>query len=116
MRNRAVDQNGPQAEEEEVGRKAHALDDRAGNQRHRDDGQGALIADLQVVWDLVASRAVTFEADTAQEEPDVSPIQSFPGANAREYPTTAQSTPTNPSEMKLIIIVFNAFLERTSPP
>ena len=29
---------------------------------------------------------------------------------------TAQSTPTNPSEMKLIIIVFSAFFERTSPP
>ena len=29
---------------------------------------------------------------------------------------TAQSTPTNPSEMKLIIIVLSAFLERTSPP
>ena len=29
---------------------------------------------------------------------------------------TAQSTPTNPSEMKLIIIVLSAFFERTSPP
>jgi hypothetical protein len=29
---------------------------------------------------------------------------------------TVQRTPTNPREMKLIIIVFNAFFERTSPP
>ena len=47
---------------------------------------------------------------------DVSPIQLFPGAKASEYPMVAQSTPTNPSEMKLIIIVLSAFLERTSPP
>ncbi len=29
---------------------------------------------------------------------------------------SAHSTPTNPSEMKLIIMVLSAFLERTSPP
>ena len=29
---------------------------------------------------------------------------------------TAHSTPTKPREMKLIIIVFSTFLERTSPP
>ena len=47
---------------------------------------------------------------------DVSPIQLLPGANASEYPITAHSTPTNPSEMKLIIIVFRAFFDRTRPP
>jgi hypothetical protein len=40
----------------------------------------------------------------------------LPGANAREYPKAAQSTPTNPSETKLIIIVFRQFLDRTRPP
>jgi hypothetical protein len=29
---------------------------------------------------------------------------------------TAQRRPTNPSEIKLIIIVFSAFFERTRPP
>ena len=47
---------------------------------------------------------------------DRSPSQFEPGLSASEYPTSAQSTPTNPSEMKLIIIVFKAFFDRTSPP
>ena len=47
---------------------------------------------------------------------DRSPSQLLPGANASEYPTTAHRTPTNPSEMKLIIIVLSAFFERTRPP
>ena len=38
----------------------------------------------------------------------MSPIQLFPGVKAREYPTRAQSTLTNPSEIKLIIMVFSA--------
>ena len=46
----------------------------------------------------------------------MSPIQLLPGANASEYPNAAHSTPTNPSETKLIIIVFRAFFERTRPP
>ena len=47
---------------------------------------------------------------------DRSPIQLLPAVSASEYPTSAQSTPTNPSEMKLIIMVLRAFFERTSPP
>ena len=34
----------------------------------------------------------------------------FPAAKASEYPMTAQTTPTNPSAMKLIIIVFKRIL------
>ena len=47
---------------------------------------------------------------------DRSPSQFEPGLRASVYPMKAQSTPTNPSEMKLIIIVLRAFLDRTSPP
>ena len=39
-----------------------------------------------------------------------------PAANASEYAMSAQMMPTNPSAMKLIIIVLSAFFERTSPP
>ncbi len=46
----------------------------------------------------------------------MSPSQSLPVENANVYPSNAHTTATNPSEMKLIIIVFNAFLERTRPP
>jgi len=42
--------------------------------------------------------------------------QFVPSVNAIEYPMRAHNTPTNPSEMKLIIIVLSAFFERTSPP
>jgi hypothetical protein len=52
----------------------------------------------------------------ARKASDMSPIQLLPGDNASEYPTSAHSTPTNPSETKLIIMVLRAFLERTSPP
>ena len=44
------------------------------------------------------------------------PIHAVPGANASEYPSSAQVTPANPNAMNDIIIVFSAFLERTSPP
>ena len=44
------------------------------------------------------------------------PSQAVPGANASEYPSIAHATPAKPNEMKLIIIVFSAFLDRTSPP
>jgi hypothetical protein len=40
----------------------------------------------------------------------------LPGDRASEYPRSAQAMLTNPSEMKLIIMVLRAFLERTSPP
>ena len=45
-----------------------------------------------------------------------SPIQAPPVPNASEYPTIAHSTPTNPREMKLIIMVLRAFFDRTRPP
>ena len=45
-----------------------------------------------------------------------SPTTAPPSPNASEYPTTAQSTPAKPKAMKLIIIVFRTFLERTKPP
>ena len=47
---------------------------------------------------------------------DRSPIHLFPAVNASEYATSAQMTPVKPSAMKLIIIVFSAFFERTRPP
>jgi len=47
---------------------------------------------------------------------DRSPTHAPPSPNASEYPTRAQSTPVNPKAMKLIIIVFRTFLERTRPP
>jgi hypothetical protein len=47
---------------------------------------------------------------------DRSPIRLLPGAKESEYPATAHTTPTNPSEMKLIIIVLRAFFDLTSPP
>jgi len=47
---------------------------------------------------------------------DRSPSSALPEVKASEYPRSAQATPTNPSEMKLIIIVLSAFFERTSPP
>ena len=62
-------------------------------------------------------RALRLEPDAAQEQPRARRRSSrCPGANASEYPMTAHDTPTNPSEMKLIIIVFSAFFDRTSPP
>ncbi len=47
---------------------------------------------------------------------DVPPIQLEPSANAREYPMSAQRTPTKPSDTTLIIIVLSAFFDLTSPP
>ena len=47
---------------------------------------------------------------------DRSPIHALPVLNAREYPRSAHTIPTKPREMKLIIIVLRAFLERTRPP
>ena len=44
------------------------------------------------------------------------PTSEVPGANASEYPRRAHATPAKPNEMKLIIIVLSAFLDRTSPP
>jgi hypothetical protein len=45
-----------------------------------------------------------------------SPMAALPGPKASEYPINAHTTPTTPSAMKLIIIVFSAFFVRTRPP
>ena len=44
------------------------------------------------------------------------PTIGEPGAKAKEYPASAHSTATGPSDTKLIIIVLSAFFARTIPP
>src|SRR6185437_7437608 len=49
MRNRRVDENGPQPDEPEHGREFHALGEAAGDQRRRNDGKGHLEADVDAL-------------------------------------------------------------------
>ncbi len=49
VRQRRVDEHRPEADERHVGREPHALDDRARDQRRRDDGERALEAHEQHV-------------------------------------------------------------------
>ena len=44
------------------------------------------------------------------------PMIGFPGANASEYSTIAQSIPTTIMELKLCIIIDSTFFWRTIPP
>src|SRR5262249_278018 len=64
VRDRRVDDNRPERDEEEVGAEAHALDDRGRDERGRDDRERALIRHEQHVRD----RALRLEPDIAQEE------------------------------------------------
>jgi hypothetical protein len=64
----------------------------------------------------VRNRALWLEADPAKQHSRRVADPVVAGANASEYPITAQTTPTTPSDTKLIIIVFSAFFERTRPP
>src|ERR1043165_9109459 len=64
MRNRRVDEQRPERDERDVGTEAHPLDDRAGDQRRGDDGEGPLIREEQEVRD----RPLRAEADAAEEE------------------------------------------------
>jgi hypothetical protein len=60
---RHVDEDRPQRDERDVGGKAHALDDGAGDERRRDDAEGALVAHEQQMRD----RALRLETDTMEE-------------------------------------------------
>ena len=62
---RAVDEHGPQADEHEVGREPHALDDGARDERGGDDGERSLEAHEEQVRD----RPLFGEPDTVQEHP-----------------------------------------------
>jgi hypothetical protein len=64
VRDRRVDHQRPQDDEDEVGREAHAFDNRARDQGRRDDAERALIRHEQVVGD----GALRLETDAAQEQ------------------------------------------------
>ncbi len=49
VRDRRIDENRPQADEPEHGREFHALGERAGNQRRRNDGERHLEADVHAL-------------------------------------------------------------------
>ena len=64
VRDRAVHDDGPQADEGHIGREAHAPDDGAGNQGRGDDREGGLVGHEQQMGDA----APGLEADAAQEK------------------------------------------------
>ena len=73
----------------------------------------ALIAHEQAV----RNRALRLEADAVQEQPRRIADPVVAGRKRQRVSEHGpQPLPTNPSEMKLIIIVFSAFFDRTSPP
>ena len=63
VRDRRVDDDRPERDEDDVRREPHALDDGARDQRRRDDRERALVGHEQHVRD----RALRLEADAAQE-------------------------------------------------
>ena len=114
VRDRAVDDERPQRDEHHVGREAHALDDRAGDQRRRDDRERALVAHEQQVRNRALRLRGRRRAGTARDSVADPVVAGRERQRVADRPPRA--TPTNPSEMKLIIIVLSAFFERTSPP
>ncbi len=64
VRDRRVDDERPKRDEDHVGRKAHPFDDRARDERGRDDAERALVGHEQVV----RNGALRLEPDAAEEQ------------------------------------------------
>ncbi len=82
VRHRRVDEERPQDDENEIRREAHPLDDRAGDERGRDDAERALIGHEQVMRD----GALRLEPDASQEQPREIADVVIPGRKRQRIP------------------------------
>ena len=91
VRDRCVDDEDPKRNEDQVRREAHAFDDRARDQRRRDDAERALVRHEQVV----RYRALRLEPDAAEEHARQIADPVVPGGEGERI---ADDRPEHPDE------------------